>query len=190
MKMTVEQKEELREEYRKVWHGDSKMVEWCVNQASCVMEVRGYLVDYDKPHIETRFCFGAHGYDFDEVADTCHRASKSEQYFMRYNLEHTDAFDIIAAIDGEGGRHWRKQYPILKPHRYGTQDEDCRIAYIGWTADAQEAQGDPMALTVEETARLRQMMVEEQEKFEKRLRTYLKRYGLSKCRYWTYWADR
>ena len=29
----------------------------------------------------------------------------------------------------------------------------------------------------------------EQEKFEKRLNTYLKRYGLSKCHYWTYWLD-
>ena len=28
------------------------------------------------------------------------------------------------------------------------------------------------------------------QKFEKRLKTYLKRYGLSKCSYGVYWADR
>jgi hypothetical protein len=29
----------------------------------------------------------------------------------------------------------------------------------------------------------------EREKFDKRLQTYLKRYGTSKIRTWTYWAD-
>ena len=45
-------------------------------------------------------------------------------------------------------------------------------------------------LTDEETAAFIQMHKEEVEKFEKRLRTYLKRYGLSKCYYGMYWADR
>ena len=188
MKITEEQKEELRTEYQKVWGDDAKMVDWSVKQASCVIELRGYIVDYRKPHIETRFCFGEHGYDFDEVVDECHRASESEKYFMRENMERTDAFDVIAALDGEGGRHWRELHPILRPGRYGRGD--TRLAYIEWTADGAEAHADPMALTADEKAQLRQMMVEEQEKFEKRLKAYLKRYGLSKCQYWTYWADR
>ena len=114
MKITEEQRNELRAEYAKVWHGDEKMTDYCTKKASCVIDLRGYLVDFDKPSIETRFCFGEHGYDFDEVAETCHRASESEQYFMRYNMEHTDAFDVIAALDGEGGRHWRVLHPILR----------------------------------------------------------------------------
>jgi len=189
MKITEEQKDELRREYAKVWHDDAKMVDYSVKQASCVINLRGYLVDYDKPSIETRFCFGEHGYDFDEVSETCEAASKSEKYFMRKNMDGTDAKRVIDMLDG-AGRCWRKAYPILRPHRYCCQDDDCRIAYIEWTADASEAHADPMALTDDEKAELRQMMVEEQEKFEKRLKAYLKRYGLSKCRYWTYWADR
>ena len=35
----------------------------------------------------------------------------------------------------------------------------------------------------------RALTKEEREKFEKRLRTYLKRYGTSKLRTWTYWLD-
>lgn len=190
MKITEEQRSELRREYAKVWHGDGKMADYCTKQASCVIDLRGYLVDFDKPHIETRFCFGEHGYDYDEVMDTCDAASKSEQFFMRRNMEGTEAFDVICALDGEGGRHWRKLHPVIAPHRYGCQDADCRIAGLTWTADLSEIRGNPLALTDEEKAELRQMMVEEQEKFEKRLKTYLKRYGLSKCQYWTYWADR
>lgn len=189
MRITEEQKAELRAEYEKVWHGDAGMVDHCVKQASCVINLRGYLVDYDKPRIETRFCFGEHGYDFDEVVEECDRASRSEAHFMRENMDNTDAKRVIDMLDGTG-KCWRKAYPILKPHRYCGQDDDCRIAYIEWTADASKAFNDPMALTDDEKAELRQMMVEEQEKFEKRLKTYLKRYGLSKCRYWTYWADR
>lgn len=190
MRITEEQKAELRAEYEKVWHGDVKMVDYCVKQASCVMNLRGYLVDFDKPRIETRFCFGEHGYDYDEVMETCDAASKSEQFFLRRNMEGTDAFRVIGMLDGDTERFWRKAYPILRPHRYCGQDDDCRIACIEWTTDASEAYGNPMALTEEEKAGLRQMMEEEQGKFEKRLKAYLKRYGLSKCRYWTYWADR
>lgn len=190
MKITEEQRNVLRAEYRKVWHGNAKMVDHCVRSASCMIELRGLIVDFDKPSIETRFCFGEHGYDYDEVMDACDAASRSEKYFMARNLEGTDAYRAIGMLDGDAERFWRKAYPILKPHRYCGQDEDCRIAYIEWTTDASEAHGNPMALTENEKAELRQMMVEEQEKFEKRLRTYLKRYGLSKCQYWTYWADR
>ena len=34
------------------------------------------------------------------------------------------------------------------------------------------------------------ILKEERAKFEKRLHTYLKRYGTSKLHTWTYWADR
>lgn len=190
MNITKDQRDVLRAEYAKVWHGDEKMTEYCTRQASCVIELKGYLVDFDKPRIETRFCFGEHGYDYDEVAEACDAASRSEAFFVKRNMEGTQAFDVICALDGEGGRRWRKLYPIVRPHRYGTQDADCRIAGIEWTEDAQEAHGNPMALDDAEKAELRQMMVEEQAKFEKRLRAYLKRYGMSKCRFWTYWADR
>jgi hypothetical protein len=44
-------------------------------------------------------------------------------------------------------------------------------------------------LTIDDLTELYRICFEEQMKFCKRLRTYLKRYGLSKVRTWTYWAD-
>jgi hypothetical protein len=49
--------------------------------------------------------------------------------------------------------------------------------------------GDVEPMTVEDRQAILAGLKREREKFEKRLQTYLKRYGVSKIRTWTYWAD-
>lgn len=187
MKLAKGQLDELREEYAKVWGEGSDMVDWSVKNASCAMYFRGYIVDLRKPHIETRFCFGEHGYDFDEVVDECEQARKSERFFIKQNIDRTEAKGWLDMLDG-ATYSLRHYVPILAPQRYGCGE--TRLAGITWTDDISAAREDPMALTEEEIAQMRDVLVEELEKFDKRLHTYLKRYGLSKCQYWTYWADR
>lgn len=47
-----------------------------------------------------------------------------------------------------------------------------------------------LMLDDDERAAVTGMLQDECDKFGKRLTSYLKRYGLSKCRFSTYWADR
>ena len=70
--------------------------------------------------------------------------------------------------------------------------DTCRIGYVMFANTCGEfyqngAESKPhRMMTQEEVERWRNFLTEEVEKFEKRLKTYLKRYGLSKCTYSTY----
>lgn len=185
MALAKTEKEMLYKEYSKVWESE-KMRKYCVSRVSTFICVRDWIVTFDKEHIETDFCFGEHGYDYDEVNATCAALSTDEQYFIAENMRCTKAADILGSLDGNTRHHWRKLYPILVPNKH----DGCRLAHLEWTQDACEARNNPMALTDGEIKLLRLEMEREQQKFEKRLHAYLKRYGMSKCHFWTYWADR
>ena len=189
-KLNKQDKEMLREEFTKVWGNDSKMVDWCVKKTSAYMEIDGHIITLDKPNIQTRFCFGygvQGGYDYDEAQQVRDSLSQSERYFIDYNLSHSDAGELMESIED----HFWTEY-WFDPSHYTTQSDDCRISAIRlhhrhdheWC----ERQGWRL-LTDDELHEYYQMCFEEQMKFCKRLKTYLKRYGLSKCDYWTYWVD-
>lgn len=188
--MNKEQKAFIRAQYQKVWGNDGKMVDYCTGRTSDYIDIDGVIITFDKPYIETQFCFGEHGYDFDEVQKTCDRASRSESYFVNENMRGTAAAAIIERLEGND---WRCLKPYLKPRKYYKSDDQdgCRLGCIVWARsdDEYDVEGLRM-LTDEEQRRLLETAKAEQGKFEKRLRTYLKRYGMSKCRFWTYWADR
>lgn len=184
MKVTKDEKEMLRGEFAKAWD-DPRMVTYCTNKVSGFVTIRGTIITIDKPSIETRFCFGEHGFDFDEVNETCDRLSRDEGYFIAENIRRCAAGGIIKNL--EDGHPF---VPVLRREHYTGQTEDCRLGYVEWVYWYDIDRDDPDILTADEIAEYRQMCEEEIEKFTKRLRTYLKRYGLSKCDFWTYWADR
>lgn len=201
MKLTKEDKAMLRAEYQKVWtkrdgSPDLKMIDYCTNKTSAYLDLGDALITFDKPSIETRFCFGEHGYDYDEVNETCDKLSRSESYFLAENIRRTEARDILDRIDGTEERYITCKTPILVYGAYCTQTSDCKLAHIEFVNAFHEdywghkPNGTWRDLTDEEIAALRTIMQDEITKFEKRLKTYLKRYGMSKCHFWTYWADR
>ena len=200
MKMTKEDKQAVREQFEKVWHGDEKMVEHCVRSTSGYIMLDEIMVTFDKPHIQTDFWFGEHTYDYDEVCDECSRASESERYFITENLSSCKAKNLMDAIDGRDSRGYDACFKVYVVDRhYCSQDDDCKLGYVralrlGMNPEEHFAtrsgtQND-RELTEDEKAALRGFLEEEVEKFRKRLKTYLKRYGLSKCHYGVYWADR
>ena len=196
MRITKQDKAMLTDEFRKVWvrrNGtiDEKMVKYSVDKTSAYMVIDGVIITFDKPKIETRFCFG-HGRQiqtgYDEALSMCDYASTSEAYFTTRNIEGTEAASIMKHID-EGCHPFE---PWLDRSHYTCQTEDCKIGAIRWEhrhkRDWCERQGW-RRLTDGEIAELYALMGDEQEKFKKRLKTYLKRYGMSKVETWTYWAD-
>lgn len=187
--MNNEQKAFIREQYEKVWGGRSKMVEYCTKQTSSYVTIDGTVITFDKPSIETRFCFGEHGYDYQEVHDTCHRLSQSEDYFMSENLRNTVAATIIERLEG---RDWRGYKPFLKRSRYYTMSDpsSCKLGCVVWSkSEYDDSVVGLHMLDENEKAVLLEAAKREQALFEKRLRTYLKRYGMSKCHFWVFWAD-
>lgn len=200
MKMTKEDKARVREQYEKVWHGDAKMVDYCTNRTSGYIMLDGVMVTMDKPHIQTDFWFGEHTYDYDEVCQTANALSTDEQYFIDQNIGSFDAYNMLEALEGRDKWGYESHYDayIVGKH-YCSQDDDCKLGYatalrIGTNPDEHFATRSGVQnyrkLEQAEIEQLKQFYREEVEKFEKRLRTYLKRYGLSKCHYGVYWADR
>lgn len=191
MKLTKDDKAMLAKQYRKVWGDDEKMVGHCVKSASGYIDFGRELLVMDKPHIKTDFWFGEHTWDYDEVCDECEKARHDVERFKRENI----AWNCTAQrhLDEiEDGR--RKPYIFFK--HYYSQPDDCPLCYVQWCSefdsrDAYDLKNKPnREMTGEELARFKEFCEDEVAKFEKRLDSYLKRYGLSKCHFGVYWADR
>lgn len=110
----------------------------------------------DNLSIETRFCFS---YDTATVKETqayCEKCAKDENYFLSENLKRLD-FD----------------------------DDKLRgVLYLNSQGYIDILKGE--ILTPDDKVILKKAYDLRREKFLKRLKTYLKKYGLSKCEFWTY----
>lgn len=174
---------ELKEMYRYIlerdcWK-DKSMVDYCMKECSQVVVLsNGEFTVLNKPAIDTKFCFG-YGYynnDYEEAAAMARHASTNESYFINENLK-----QITGHIED------LENYDIYFSNRYYNQPEGSPYVTIRKIKKYDDANTDNMRkATPEEIEILKQAYNEELEKFKKRLNIYLKRYGLSKVRTWTY----
>ena len=128
--------------------------------------------------------------DYEDAQQNAKNAKKDEDYFLSENL---GIFDLtIKKIkstlkkNNENKLYIYKEYPrdsvnlwgftVLSFSEFIYQNE--RKIYN----DIQEASDEDIKIILEAEK-------EERAKFEKRLKTYLKRYGLSKVKTWSYWQD-
>ena len=191
-------REELRTEYNTVWNGRKNMVDYCVNKTDVVVKLRGkYLFTVDKPTIETRFCFG-HGFcgvsTIEEERDAINMAEHArtnEGYFFRENIK-----QITKKIDALND----SRYVALVRGHYITKsnlvdieyfhDYDTTTGRIDAAIERYHEKGDiAFLMEDEDKAIIMQAYEEAKQHFEKRLKTYLKRYGLSKVYSWSYLSD-
>lgn len=198
MKMTKDARELIRSEYAKVWASDSRMVDYCAKSTSGFADFGDVIITCDKPEIQKHFWFGEHNYE-DKSAE-CRAASESVEYFLRENMDRCEAANVLERLDSsdasDAAHYERYRFPVAVKKAYCSQPDDCKLGYLGWRdvtgefRDGREPEHDYRPLTDSEIEELREFLRDEVEKFEKRLKTYLKRYGLTKCEYGTYWADR
>lgn len=157
----------------------------------------GTLVIY-KDKLETEFCFGYSCIGQGDSSETAHadarEARTSEQYFIDSNLK--DLNDYINLLAGKRGRY--RGYAWLA-------SGDGAKWYVYHSQSCPEATNavdclDPWELCEYEHGRLKRISDADRERIiagykhalvsrEKRCRSYLKRYGLSKLRVWTYCRD-
>ena len=185
---------ELKQRYAEilaadVWHNDQKMVDYCVKKAGYIVELEnGDVVAIEKPSIEKNFCFGYSDSrydteDFDRANRMADHARKSVDYFLDQNLKGINA--TIEDLEKNGSGRWI--YRIAVP--YSGQPKDSQLKSI-WHLDRWDdrCQQFPL-LEGENLQRVIEGYKVVRADFEKRLQSYLKRYGLSKVNSWSYWRD-
>lgn len=199
-------KDAIRVEYAKIWDTPD-MVDYCTNKvAVCAVLPSGELIPIDKRKIETRFCFGESGYDYEEAIGAAAHARTSTEYFKHENMKHFG--EILQDI--ENHLHLTGNYlmTIFAPY----DDTNCKIRHISFERITKilgdlggSAHLDSLKLgqTITEAGSGRQYRIATDEEAQiildaykkaafahaKKVDAYLKRYGLSKVHSWTYWRD-
>lgn len=206
-RLTID-REALRAEFAKVWK-DTKTIDYCTNKAlNTVTMDDGTILVIDKKAIETRFCFGEDGYDYDEAAASAQHARTSCEYLKRENMRHFDEWleTIDGTISGEG-----RFFVTIRGKRYTGQANGCKLGHIelrrdvevlndlGGSAYLAELPGQTITEagsgskyyipTRDELARIRSAYEAARAAHEKKVDAYIKRYGTSKVHSWTYWRN-
>lgn len=149
------------------------------HNAAAVKLPEGYFV-ISKPSIENKFCFHDEGPDYETYKSLHKSEAVMRDYFLRENLSDLD-----------------RQIKSLED-----MDETMFLAPTGWQSEVLPRTSRYMSEWARNAEReeAREMTESERKQcaaalrfvragFEKRLQTYLKRYGVSKIHTWTYWAD-
>lgn len=177
-------KELYIEEMQKYW-GASSMIGYCIKEFSNLCEFAdGHYLVFTKPSITTRFCFG---YDrmpgsYDNANEMCAHVKKNEVYFITENMK-----KINEKIDA-----LKRYEKIFIQPAYFDQPDDmmiCSLLYLRCFEEPAKEAHVIRELTQDDKDRIIKTLEEEKTKFNKRLKTYLKRYGLSKLDTWTYDRD-
>lgn len=201
-------KDALRAEFAKAWNSP-KMIDYCVGKVAAVAVLpSGEIVTVEKKSIETRFCFGERGYDYDDAQKAARHAAQSESYFKAENMR---AFNE-AVKDLEDAQTMNGPYILtINGGAYIGQTEDCKLrsinfqrvsnvlADLGGSAFLAEIPGQTVTergsgrayriATAEEIAAILDAYKTARAAHEKKVDAYLKRYGMSKVETWTYWID-
>lgn len=187
----VKQDKELFERYieemRKEW-SDERMIEHYRKTTSYVCQLsNGGLLAFEKQSIETSFCFGySYTHDQNDYKDAnkmVEHAKTNEDYFIERNLEQFDwKLEKINKEDAD-------IYIFRKHSRSNANVYDFYVLDF-YEVNANYYKHLNLQKASEEDKNIIINAIKaERAKFEKRLRTYLKKYGLSKVRSWTFWKD-
>ena len=184
---------EIEAEYRKVWPNDEKFVQSCIKDVSGAARLsNGGIVYVNKPYLNTSFCFGystcGQGAEYDEARKACHNASESEDYFRKKNTEELER--MISRLRGCKDVCGYDLYLMQKSSsRCGTINLYKPVMLQYWDYERNKDSNHYYAISEADRKVLIELYEGELTKMNKRITSYLKRYGLSKVRTWTYWVD-
>lgn len=185
----------LQEEYANIWASDKRMQEYCMKEISnCVFTSFGGLVVFEKQKIDTKFCFGYSDCGQGQSYEDAQKAEDSfgAASFLKANLKNMDeVLQLFSGLDEYGNETYKKLY--FTPKYYGSK-KIMRFVFLtpGRAVDPEVTRFYPDGLieaSAEDFKKCYQAQKDERAKFEKRLKSYLKKYGTSKLKTWTYWVD-
>lgn len=191
-------------EIRKAWsHSDRMMDYFRKDVGQLVMLTNGGYFVVEKSRIETSFCFGYHtdytGHERIDAEKARQAFLNSSANFKRENLEELER--IIKRLSVAPS--WDSDYlPVLKRLEYYSQESPLNVWKISWVHYPKfydEYKDDDgcisndtiksVCISDEDREIILSAYKAERDSLNKRLDTYLKRYGTSKLKTWTYWRD-
>lgn len=157
------------------------------------------FLGFEKPSIKTRFCFGygqngiSTEEDYEGAREQEHFFNTKQQAFINANLEELNAsIEKIKTYI----KQWIDKEEKCFSSRYNKificKNSYNHLACLAWSWDYENIRNKDMIIreaTKEDLLLIIEVYKQQIENFKKRLNTYLKRYGLSKLRTWTYLVD-
>lgn len=145
--------------------------EWKCRQGAVDLGGYFYLLP-DKASIQGSFWFHGEGPNYDYYLEVTKDEESRRAYFLAENLDQFDVEEAEKALD---------EFGVYEYEQDG--QKVINIARSQWVDGLRPA-------TESEKSEILRALKWCREKFEKRLDAYLKRWGTSKLRFGTYWADR
>ena len=195
----MENKEAYLEAIRGIYGNDQGMIDWCVKEAQTVVCVAGRLLPIEKRKVEKRFCFGysdcGQGPDYMTATVRADNARNNPEYFKRENLKYyrewlddIDGFNALSLCPSYG------RGPISYLAAYDWWEV---LDSVGGEARMEALKGttvkvngrEAYILTDKDREIIREAYQQAMKAHEKKLDSYLKRYGTSKIQAWTWWLD-
>ena len=146
------------------------------NICAAIKFPEGYYI-INKPTIENRFCFHDEGPDYEIYKHLNADEKAMKEYFLNHNLRKYDDDEVRRCID-----------PAVPAFVYALNYRGRAEVCFGERGHYYGAE-NARDLTPEEREKVHGAMKYTRENFERRLQTYLKKYGVSKIHTWSYWAD-
>lgn len=190
--------EEFKLRVSKAEDGRQEFIERHMKDASEIMMTDcGVILVFDKPHVDAgTFWFHDEGPNYEYYKQVTDNDETKKEYFLRQNLHKYD--DLIKGMTERKDRFGYELVPVFHEHEW------CSKGLLGWANEVRmmeehrvrEDEQDPRTrncvhrMTENDAKKALAILKSERAKFEKRLQTYLKRYGVSKISFGTYWADR
>lgn len=182
-------KEELTAAFAAAWGGNSDAADCVKDTDTAVILNCGGIFAVEKERIETSFWFG-YGYcacrtDDEAEADRT-AAQSSTEYFRAANMKKCRRLLEEAKT---------ADYMYIHPRVcYDTTGAVWSVWLSAWPAEEMRALGryvpeNLREVSPDDRAAIVAAYEEHCQKHEKKVNAYLKRYGLSKARFNTYWAD-
>ena len=165
-KRTLEEHAQTLTEYR---------AEYVRKQYVGAVKVHGGVYLLPKYSIEVQFCWHDEGEQYEEYKHITSDEDRLKKYFLRENLDKCDRnLNMLTS-----------EYEVVLT--LSESFNEIRLKQImGWN----RIEENDIRMTQEDKQIIREALMWCRGLFEKRLNTYLKRYGTSKLHTWTYWADR
>lgn len=175
METTTLKDEFIEEVISKVFKNSNSMRKYFISSVSDVFKSEdGFLIEFEKPRIETSFCFSYDEHIDGSYEDAAKMCNVQKDYFVEYNLK----------------SHKRRLENLMNSDKfYFVKNYEQTEKVVIWVTEEYKLNHPTLTYldcSDADKIKLIEMQEKEIEKFQKRLETYFKKYGTSKLKTWTY----
>lgn len=151
--------------------------DYCTKYNIGAVKINGGYFLIDKPGIENRFCWADEGPDYEHYKEVHSSEENLKRYFLHENLKKfNNDIEILQEL---------KEVFLSQPDKIG----EVHFYKLNHFWDNGKRNENDKLMTREQSQELIKAIEWGKIQMEKRLQTYLKRYGTSKLHTWTYWRD-